>query len=43
MQGMKSWLHKNQWQTIEFTGPTIFPGVVEQNSMSKIYVPRYIL
>lgn len=44
MQGVESRLHKNQWQTPgDFTGPTIFPRVVTQNSMNKICVPKYHL
>lgn len=44
MQGVESWLHKSQWQTpTEFTGPTVFPRVVEQNPMNKICVPKYNL
>jgi len=43
-QGVKSWLHKSQWQSpTEFTGLTVFPRVVEQNSMNKICVPKYNL
>lgn len=44
MQGVESQLHKSQWQTpIDFTEPTIFPRVLAQNSMNKIFVPKYNL